>query len=219
MSLKLPATPEGTEEVVTYALQRTHSSGRFALAGGGAAVVTPTAPHQVYSIGLDQLAEGSGLKVAKMVGWRTIILQGRNPTAAVEFSGGGGNPKNFKSVNEGPYVQSTATALAIAENMAQVKDQEFEPRLLQIPAIYLTSLWLHGSEQELFIPLDPAPSEFKPYAAYSEADFFDLATRLARRRTEFDDRPKETLVTLTDAPQELTDAPEKRRPPEEPLSR
>lgn len=192
MSLKLPSAPQGTQEVVNYALQRAHSSGKFYLASaiGGSAVVTPVAPHQVYVIGLNDLAGGAGIKSAKLAGWRTIVLQGKNPVAAVEFAGGGAAHENFRSVNQGPQVQSTASAVTMAESIPQVKMNDFEMRLLQIPAIYLGSLWLHGSNEDLFIPLDPAPGKFKAYTLYSETDFFKLAAELARRRASYDDSPK-----------------------------
>ena len=134
MALKLPPTPEGTQQVVARAMQRAHSSRRFQLTGpaGGAAVVTPVASHQVFSIGLKQLADGRGLQTAKMVGWRTIVLQGKNPVAAVEFTGGGAEPRNFKSLNQGPQVQSTASAITMAEGLPQVKQRDYEVRLLQI---------------------------------------------------------------------------------------
>ncbi len=193
MGLKLPPAPPGTQQVVALALQRAQPSGRFAFSGaigGAAAVVTPVATHQVYSIGLNQLADGSGLRAAKMVGWRTIVLHGSDPVAAVEFTGGGSEPRNLKSVNQGPQVRSTASAITLAEGMAQVKEKDYEPRLLQISSIYLVSLWLHGATEELFVPLEPAPGDFKAYNVYSEAAFFNLATTLAKRRMEFDDRPK-----------------------------
>jgi hypothetical protein len=192
MGLKLPAAPEGTEQIVSSAIRRAHSSRRFALteATGGAAVVTPVAPHKVFTIGLTQVAAGKGIAAAEESGWRTIILEGRNPVAAVEFAGGGGGAAGaFKSLNQGPLVQSTASVMAMAEGLPQVQANDFEPRLLEIPAIYLVAIWLHGKE-ELFVPLEPAPDKFKPYQTYSEKDFFDLARILAKRRTEFDDTPK-----------------------------
>lgn len=193
MGLKLPSAPRGTQQVVALALQRAQTSGRFAFSGvtgGAAAVVTPVAVHQVYSVGLNQLANGRGLRAAKMVGWRTIVLHGSDPVAAVEFTGGGPELRNLKSVNQGPQVQSTASAITLAEGLAQVKEKDYEPRLLQISAICLVSLWLHGAKEELFIPLEPAPGDFKAYNVYSEVAFFNLATALAKRRMEFDDRPK-----------------------------
>lgn len=194
MSLKLPPPPNGTQDVVAVAMKRAHASGQYIRSGaaGGAAVVTPVAPHQVYSIGLTQTANGEGLAAAKLVGWRAIVVEGKNPVAAVEFSSSGGAPGVFKSYNQGSQVQSTASAIAMAEGIPQVKTKDFEPRLLQIPSIYLLSLWLHGAQENLFIPLDPTPSGFKPYVVYSEADFFNAAAIQAKRRLTSDTRPQGT---------------------------
>ena len=192
MGLKLPIAPKETQAVVTHALTRAHSSGRFALSGitgGGAAVVTPVAPHNVFTIGLKPLADGRGLGAAQPSGWRAIVVQGNHPVAAVEFTGGGG-PQDYKSVNEGPLVQSSASAMAIAEELPQVKEKDYEPRLLQMPAIYLVAVWLHGDKDEILIPLDPAPGAFKAFKAYPEKDFFEQASALAKQRMGSDDAPK-----------------------------
>lgn len=184
MSLKLPEAPQGTKNIVNHALQRAHKSGRFAFAVGAA---TPVAPHPVYTIGQDELVAGGGVEAAKFAGWRSIILQGDNTVAAVEFAGDGTGLKDFKSVNQGPYVQSTASAIAVAENLPQAKAEDFELRLLQLPSIYVVALWLHGRTQELFIPLKPAPRGVKPESVYSGANFFKLAGELARQREELAD--------------------------------
>jgi hypothetical protein len=133
---------------------------------------------------------GEGLAAAKLGGWRALVLQGSKPVAAVEFIGGSGDPKDFKSLNQGPYVQGTVSALAAAEAAAQVIQNDFEPRVLQIPSIYLMALWLHGSGENLFVPMEPAPGRLKANQIYTEAKFFREAFDLASRRKQFDDRPK-----------------------------
>jgi hypothetical protein len=190
MPLKLPPAPEGTLQIVASALDRAHRSGRFALASGtpgAAVVVTPVAPHQVFAVGLNQLVQGRRLEVAKLVAWRTIILQGKKPVAAVEFTGDGSSPLRFKAVNEGPFVESTAAAISVAETLPQVREHDFELRLLQITGINLLSLWLHSSNEDLFIPLAPTPGVSRAYTPYTETEFFGMVIGLATQRNQGDD--------------------------------
>jgi hypothetical protein len=194
MGLKLPKPPAETQAIVAGAMQRANSFGRLSVMGGatgGAAVVTPVAPHEVYDIGLKELVDGEGLKAAKPVGWRVLVLQGNTPVAAVEYSAaGGGAPASFKSANEGVFVRGTVLGISMAEGLPQLKNEDYELRLLQIPSIYLIALWLQSKDENLFVPLDPAPGRFKALNSYSEAAFFELAAELAKGRIGVDDRPK-----------------------------
>ena len=173
------------------ALKRAHKSARSFRSAieGGTAVVAPVSPLRVYVLGLKQIVDGIGLEGAKPAGWQSLVLQGKNPVASVDFESLSNAPATFKSYNQGSHVQSTASAIAVAESLPEVTAGDFEPRLLQTPSINLMSLWLHGGK-DLLIPLDPAPHVFKPYTVYSPADFFAQAADLAKHRSGFDDRPK-----------------------------
>lgn len=192
MSLFLPPAPDGTAEAIAHGLRRARAAGHLTLPGPAAAavVVTPVAPHRVYTMGRDALLEGRGLAAARPAGWRAIVLQGGEAVAAVEFKGVAGDAHNFKSVNQGSLVEATAVAIAAAELLPEVKAEHYELRLLSIPAIRLVALWLHGSDGQLFLPLAPAPGHFKAHTPYGEAHFFELASALAARQAKFDDRPE-----------------------------
>jgi len=192
MSLFLPPAPDGTAEVIAHGLRRARAAGHLSLPGPAeaAVVVTPVAPHRVYTMGRDALLEKHGLAAARPAGWRAMVLQGGEPVAAVEFKGVAGEAHNFTSVNQGSFVEATAVAIAAAELLPEVKAKHYELRLLSIPAIHLVVLWLHADDAPLFLPLSPAPGHFKAHTAYPEAHFFELASALAARQAKFDDRPE-----------------------------
>ncbi|HEY4417054.1 MAG TPA: hypothetical protein VGO57_15295 [Verrucomicrobiae bacterium] len=215
MSLILSKSPAGTAEVVTQAVQRAHRakfSRRSALGGGTPAVVTPVAPLPVYLLGLKQVTNSLGLASARSVGWQSLILQGKNPVAAVDFdSDTSGNASKSKSYSQGAQVGSVAAALAVAEALPQVAAANYEPRLLQAPAINLLALWLHGA-QDVLIPLDPAPGTFKPYVTYEPKLFFELAAKLATHHL-FDDRPQPLAGEKPDLTQNPDHNPDDEEPP------
>ena len=53
------------------------------------------------------------------------------------------NGKNlFAGTNEGPLVEGTAKAIKVAEKQSEIKKGNYEVRLLFIPALHLSALWL-----------------------------------------------------------------------------
>jgi len=113
-------------------------------------------PHQVFVMDPDDAEAGGGLARARPVGWRFLVESGGEVLASAESADqleGPGSP----SFAEGQAVTSTATAVRAAQALPQVAKGGFELRLLRIPAMYLTALWLHASHADLLIPLDPSP--------------------------------------------------------------
>ena len=62
-------------------------------------------------------------------------------------------------------------ALGTAESLEMVASAPVELRLLRVPALYLSALWLHG-ERDVFIALAPAPPPLEAGAVY-EREAFD----------------------------------------------
>jgi hypothetical protein len=184
MSLFLPKRPAVTEKVVADALKRAHATGRFSFSGipGAGATVIPTAPHQVFALGLSSLAEHRGAGAAGLVGWRVLVFLGKRPVAIVEFKGKTSEGTDLNAVHQGHSVQATATAILAAERLAQVQTADYEVRLIGVHALRLLALWLHGEKDELFVPLAPAPRGFKAYDLYTEERFLAEARALAARR-------------------------------------
>jgi hypothetical protein len=60
--------------------------------------------------------------------------------------------------------------------------EPFEPRLLQIPALYVTALWLHrsGEGDDLVIPLDPTPQPLTTGEIYDGPRFAEQVADMAK---------------------------------------
>jgi hypothetical protein len=50
---------------------------------------------------------------------------------------------------------------------------EFELRLLRIPAVYSVNLWLHGTRSDYLVPLEPAPPSLESGTIYEPEDALD----------------------------------------------
>jgi hypothetical protein len=120
-----------------------------------------TEPHQVFTLGLTDLAAGKGLDAAKPTGWRYLVQEGDNVVASAETVAGPGGEQIFSAFNEGRFVDSSAKAMRTVRDFPEVLQGGFELRLLSVPGLYVLALWLHDSQGkvDLLQPLAPSPVE------------------------------------------------------------
>ncbi len=193
----IPARPpkkchEEASSAVRQLLIPPHSSGTMTAATAEEHELA--APHDVYTINADKVANGS-LKSARRIGWRYLVMQGERAVAAAEVQrpAGTGQPE-FSHLNSGPFVEGSIDALSIAESLAEVAADDFEVRLLKLPSVYVMALWLHGPSKDILIPLGPSDGHgpLTPNKPYSPDDFFRALTPLAQTRMAFDDSPRDS---------------------------
>ncbi|MGH9178868.1 MAG: hypothetical protein ACRD0N_09995 [Acidimicrobiales bacterium] len=177
--------PAEAEEAVRAALQ--HFAGvpeqrLHALAGTRPAELAPTEPHPVFNLGLSDLtsARGGGLGAMRATGWRYLLRQADQVVASAETVVPQAGGAQFSHFNQGPFVASTAEALATAERLPEMREGSFEMRLLHVPALYTMALWLHGDgDDDILIPLAPAPPDVEPNRPYPAAELLELLAERA----------------------------------------
>jgi hypothetical protein len=141
------------------------------------------APHGVYTLALDDIAQRRGLAAAQFSGWRYLVQDGDRTIASAEATAGqDGAPPAFSQLNEGPFSSGTADAIQYAEALPQLRQDTFELRLLRIPALYVVALWLKedSGTVDLIIPVAPAPPQLRAESVYIPADFFAALEQPAR---------------------------------------
>jgi hypothetical protein len=167
MPLKAPEPPRQAAETVqstfrTFAANRTFRSPALRNATGPLSL---SEPHEIFSLGLADLIAGRGLDAAKPAGWRYLVKDGEKVLASAEtVLGTTGNEHIFSAFNEGRFVASTAEAIGTARALPEVAKGSFELRYLQVPALYVSALWLHnaGGTGDLLVPLAPSPLDAAP---------------------------------------------------------
>jgi hypothetical protein len=163
MPLRVPAPPTEAADAVRTTFQAFADSGTFRLPAlrNATGPLELTQPHQVFTLGLADLAAGRGLDAAKPSGWRYLVQEGDNALAAADtVATGPGNGYVFSTFNEGRFVTSTAEAIQAAQAIPEVSQGDFELRLLHVPGLHVMALWLHditGNANDLLVPLEPSP--------------------------------------------------------------
>jgi hypothetical protein len=190
MTLRMPEPTEASVETVRSHLSELAGRTAFrrrALTRANPAGLALAAPHDVYSLGLSDLAEGVSLAAATVDGRRFIVMDGDKPIASAEVADQG-RGSGFQAT-EGPYVESTAAALERAEEDPDLDDDDYEIRLLRIPALYVMALWLKNEQggTDVLIPLDPTPSPLEAGRKYAPAELLSALAEPARDRLAFDD--------------------------------
>lgn len=118
--------------------------------------VEVSTPHRVFALLVRDIEAGGGLEKAQPVGWRFLLESGGKVLAGAEVSETPERtfpPTFYKSSSVG----ATATAVKAARALPQLQLAGFDLRLLRIPELYQTALWLHSPNTDLLIPLAPSP--------------------------------------------------------------
>jgi hypothetical protein len=150
-------------------------------APGGLALSTP---HRIALLRLDRVRETSDLRRSTEIrGWRFLIHDGDRVIASTDAVLNQKGGFDFGQINEGPFNGSMEQAIRKAEALPAVQQAHFEPIVLLVPALYIVALWLHAAdgENDLVVPLPPAPGEFRPLEPLAAKDFLSATKRLAER--------------------------------------
>lgn len=174
-----PKAPEGGKQIVEKYLDPQLLK---PLGITNVADLTIAHPFAVYVGG--ELIPGTFLSTAQLVTWRYPLIQGTNVVGAVELRA---NEKlKFVSLGKSLWDNSTTEAIRIAEQLPQVKRQDYELRCLgMIP--YYPAIWLHSESNDIIIPLPDSwvnwkayqPNLYQPY--YSDNQILGILKPIVER--------------------------------------
>jgi hypothetical protein len=161
--------------------------------------------HPVYFVPLDALARGKLLDAAVQTGWRYLLVQDNAAVAEAELAvprrgakaaksskvANTAKPLEFASLTHGPFAAATVDALDAAERLPQVERDDYEMRLIKIPAVYFVALWLHGAKGDLLIPMGDPPGGLKRNKPYTEAQVIEALRGSVQQALRFDEAHRE----------------------------
>ena len=194
MAINLPTPPEEGLEIlragITGLMSRPETHTFAATAGSEPQDISVAAPHRVYFVGADEVAAGRLLGATLLAGWRYILLAGEKPLLAAELSFvAKGQRLEFSHTNAGSFVEATIKGVRVAEGLEEIREGDFELRLLEVPSLSLCALWLHAKQRDFLLPLTPAPNGVTPYHLYTEDELLSILGAVALMRIQIrDDR-------------------------------
>jgi hypothetical protein len=176
-----PKAPEGGRQIVIEnvgPLVRRHPNASLAIPGLRMEDVTIAEPHRWYGVGVDDLAAGRLLSSATSRSWRYILMRGTNAAGVAAVADAGaktGNLLRFTGLFQTCFAAETLEALRKAKELKQIKEQDYELRFLQVPAINFVAVWLHGKSDDIILPLPPTfGRKLNAYQPYAESEIIKV---------------------------------------------
>src|SRR5262245_35778347 len=132
MPLTFPPAPAGSTE----ALKKGLTSLRSELP---AAALKALKPIPVYLLSVEQLKSGDGLDRAGLASWECLLVEGDEVRHSARLTYDAAGRCRLAALASGSAA-AMQKALATAENAAG--ERSHEVRILRVPALHLTALWL-----------------------------------------------------------------------------
>lgn len=164
MPLQIITGPEEGQQIVQQtlaALALTHPrvQATFAKPLADNARIASTAPIPVYAVDVADVAQGCLINAAVLVEWHYLVLADDETLMSATIADDVLHAEDSDipvtaQLSYGTLGQDVIKAINRAEELPETAGEDFSVRLLEIPALYLSALWLHG-ERDLFLVLPP----------------------------------------------------------------
>ena len=135
----------------------------------------------VYNLGLSDITAGLSLSSAIQTGWRSLVGADAGVYAISDVHTNATTGPVFAQVNTGPFVKGLDEALKVAQSDTHLAANQYEVRVLVIPALYVTALWLVSGGEAMVVPVDPCPPYLKANTVISEPDFINTILPVGRQ--------------------------------------
>ncbi|KAF0865015.1 hypothetical protein [Pseudomonas sp. LD120] len=197
MQLTYPKAPANGVQQLRPALQAALQTRGFGInrlfANARANTLSLSEAFRGYALSLEDLASGKGLDQACAGDWHYLVFAAGMSIADAQLREVAGMVE-FSALNHGALAASTVSALNLAEQHPRLQGKAYELRLLFVPALQVTAIWLHGINEALLIPLQPTPKSLATHQLYSEAALLGLLAPAARHtKAAFDADTSGTL--------------------------
>jgi hypothetical protein len=171
--------PDKVAEVLKAGLEHMTSKSAFtspqlrSIISEKAPVPMPEQALPVYYLGLLDIVKNKDLQASIHSGWKYILKKNDKTIAHAETVIDPKGRHVFSGTSEGPFIEGLSTAIKVAEEHDEIKVGNFEARLLLIPALHITSLWLVDTEDksDFVVPIERTPSFLRPNMLIPLKDF------------------------------------------------
>lgn len=189
MGITLPPPPDDAMAILTDGVTDLQSSDPTRAIGGSAPRAAPH-PFPLYRLKLASIRAGSDpLRSAAQIGWRYLVERDDTPAVADLHEKSETGVLDFGQMATGPLADQLVAGANRAEALVGAQggaEPEYEARILEVPALHVSALWLKN-ENPLFLVLLPEGSTEPLSAADFRAMLVAAAAELrqaTRRRPE-----------------------------------
>lgn len=179
MPITVPDPPEDSVESAIHGLKSIVGIAAIPsvreVLGGAQPDLSVTAPHAVFVLGLDELRERVQHNYTSPDAWEYLVADGGSIIAAAETAGEQ-HEFVFTQLDQGWMPNAIEEGIRVAET--EVGDQTLELRVIRVPALNSTSIWLHGDD-DFLMPIAAPPSGFDSYKLYPFEDVMAALTAAA----------------------------------------
>jgi len=152
MAIKTPPGPALGTQIVGRAVNDLMPDRAAAAVAAGGAAPQVSQPMPRYLVKLNDLTDVNFLVKAVQIGWRYLIV-GAGPAAIADVKQVPSGAPSFDSLIHGDFADRLAQAADLAAQQYGSHPDEFEARILEIPSIQMSALWLHGPRDVFFSTL------------------------------------------------------------------
>jgi hypothetical protein len=182
-----PQAPDGGRQMVYAFANNTLQQVPSFLGGMHIEDLTIADPFQFYTVDSSNLIAGKLMAVVKpgyAGGWQYLLVHGSNGVGIAYLKADAKSGKALKCVGLGQAGVSSGTleALRIAEQLPQVKNQDYELRSLDMPWYFFHAVWLHAKSDDIFIPLPDNWNRWKAYQPCSESEIIKILKPIAQEK-------------------------------------
>src|SRR5947207_10609333 len=151
MAITLPEGPAAQQTIAAAVAELRHHGGAGVFGGAGPIHAAPALG--VYVLDLKALIDKGISEGARQVGWRYLLMTPELAVAdaATETRDGNTTPR-FSSVTHGLAAARLDAASTVAETEYGGSTPRYQHRILEVPALGITALWLHAPDDDRFIP-------------------------------------------------------------------
>ncbi|WP_222833459.1 hypothetical protein [Pseudomonas sp. SC3(2021)] len=192
MQLTYPKAPSNGVQTLRPALQAALQTRGFGanrqFANAAAAKISLSEAYRGYSLSLDDLSAGKGLRNARIGDWHYLVFADDVTIADAQLAEVRGHVE-FASLNHGNLAAATVGALKLAEQAPHLQGKTVELRVLFVSALNVVAIWLHADDEDVLIPIEPTPKDLAATRLYSEAALLAAlkpAADQAKRRFDAD---------------------------------
>ena len=168
--------PPAGQSIVTNALRDLWQPDPHEALGGAA--INLSQPLPVYSLQLADIDKADSINKAKSVGWRYLMEKAGGAAYADLVESSAGEPA-FASLSRNRNAERLNQAAHLAEKVAD-GGPTYEARILDVPALHISAIWLLGLDSKFIPYIDPERLRAPDAEISVDHEFLDRLTRRAK---------------------------------------